>query len=241
MTLCSGEAAGIFSSRAEFALDFLADLFRQLGFLELFAQHVDFGLLGILFAKFLLNGAQLLAQQVLALLLVHLRPGVVVDVALQLQHLDFVAEVLVHQPQRIGASAGFQQRLLLRISRLRIEASRYTSRSGSSLEASSRLTSAGACGCASSMAFVARSTIELCRASTSAFVIFGQRQRLTSACRYHPRSTTFDRDPIGAHNEHFHQVLVGAGHLANHCLRADCIQILLAGQSRLPGLSGQQE
>ena len=108
---------------------------------------------------------------------------------LQLKHLHFMSQVLVHQPQSIGARPGFEQSLLL----LHLEAQH----GGQQIHqaqwivagASRRLTSAGACGCASSMAFVARSTIELWRASTSGLFLRAAEESQLRPADTRPRSS----------------------------------------------------
>ncbi len=80
----------------------------QAGLFQTFAQQIDFGLFRAALAEFLLNGAQLLAQEILALLLAHLVLHVASDLAAQFEHLHFVAQIGVHQAQRIGACLRFQ-------------------------------------------------------------------------------------------------------------------------------------
>ena len=57
-----GRIAGSRSSRASSRSTSFLRLFRELGFFKALAQHLHFGFSSILFAEFLLNCAQLLAQ-----------------------------------------------------------------------------------------------------------------------------------------------------------------------------------
>ncbi len=97
---------------AQLALGFLADVVGQVGLGQPAAQLVHLGLLRVLLAQFFLNGLQLLAQHVLALLLAHLGLGRRADLLAQLQHLDLVVEIAVQQPQRLAARRRFEQGLL---------------------------------------------------------------------------------------------------------------------------------
>jgi hypothetical protein len=78
------------------AVDFLErpglDLFRHAGGFDLLAQLVDLGLLRVVLAQLALDGLELLAQDVLALGLVHLGLDLGLDLALQLEDLDLAAE-----------------------------------------------------------------------------------------------------------------------------------------------------
>ena len=60
-----------------------------------------------------LNGPELLAEQVLALLLAHLVLGLARDLLPQLQHLELVSQVAMDQPERLGAGGCLEQGLLL--------------------------------------------------------------------------------------------------------------------------------
>ena len=68
------------------------DLVRHAGGLDLVAQLVDLGLLRVVLAQLALDGLELLAQDVLALGLVHLGLDLGLDPALQLEDLDLVGE-----------------------------------------------------------------------------------------------------------------------------------------------------
>ena len=78
------------------AVDFLEcarlDLVGHAGRLDLLAQLVDLGLLRVLLTQLALDGLHLLAQDVLALGLVHLRLDFGLDAALELVDLDLVGE-----------------------------------------------------------------------------------------------------------------------------------------------------
>ena len=97
----------------QLAVGLLAHLLGQVELGQPLAQLLDLGLLRVLFAQFLLDGVQLLPQQVLALLLGQLALGLAGDLAAQLQHLDLVGQVVVHRPQRLAAGLRLQQRLFL--------------------------------------------------------------------------------------------------------------------------------
>ena len=81
---------------AAHAIDFLdrarLDLLGHAGLLDLFAQLVDLGLLRVFLAQLALNGLELLAQDVLALRLVHLGLDFGLDLALQLEDLDLMRQ-----------------------------------------------------------------------------------------------------------------------------------------------------
>ena len=68
------------------------DLVRHAGGLDLVAQLVDLGLLRVVLAQLALDGLELLAQDVLALGLVHLGLDLGLDPTLQLEDLDLVGE-----------------------------------------------------------------------------------------------------------------------------------------------------
>ena len=96
----------------QFALGFLANLFRQLGLLQPLAQLLHFGLLAGFFAELLLDRAHLLAQQVVALLLIHFGAGFGVDLVPQLQHLNFMSQIGVHQAQSFSLRVSLEHGLL---------------------------------------------------------------------------------------------------------------------------------
>ena len=78
------------------------DLLRHAGLLDLVAQLVDLGLLRVVLAQLALDGLELLAQDVLALGLVHLGLDLGLDPALQLVDLDLAGEERGDQLQALG-------------------------------------------------------------------------------------------------------------------------------------------
>ena len=71
---------------------FLLRLFRHLGFRDLGAEFLDLYLLLVALAQLTLDGLELLAQEVLALHLLHLGLSLGLDFLAQLQHFEFVVE-----------------------------------------------------------------------------------------------------------------------------------------------------
>ena len=69
---------------------------------------------GFCLAQLFLDGPELLAEHVLALLLAHLGLGLAGDLLPQLQHLQLVGQVAVQQPQGLEPGGGLEQGLLLR-------------------------------------------------------------------------------------------------------------------------------
>lgn len=96
----------------ELALGFLTHVLRQIGLGQLIPQLICFSLLAGFIAKLLLDRAHLLAKQIIALFLRHFVAGFGCDLIAQLQHLQLVCQVGVHQPQSIDARTRFEQRLL---------------------------------------------------------------------------------------------------------------------------------
>ena len=76
----------------QFAQSFLLRLLRHAGFLDALAELLDFRRLLVAFAQLLLDGLQLFAQEVLALHLFHTGLRFGLDLAAQLQHLQFLAQ-----------------------------------------------------------------------------------------------------------------------------------------------------
>ena len=70
----------------------LVGLLRELELLDLLAQLVDLGLLLVGLAELLLDGPELLAQEVLALALVDLAAHVALDLGAELQHVELARE-----------------------------------------------------------------------------------------------------------------------------------------------------
>ena len=87
---------------AELAVGGLADVVRQRGQLgEPLAQLLDLGLLRVVLAELLLDRLQLLAQEVLALALLHLRLDLRLDLRAELEHLELPAEDRRHLAQAL--------------------------------------------------------------------------------------------------------------------------------------------
>ena len=78
------------------------DLVRHAGGLDLVAQLVDLGLLRVVLAQLALDGLELLAQDVLALGLVHLGLDFGLDPALELEDLDLVGEEVRDELEALG-------------------------------------------------------------------------------------------------------------------------------------------
>ena len=92
MTEYSGEAAGSFSSRDSSRCASLQRLLGHTGLLDLLAQFIDCGGLFALFAQFLLDGLELLAQEILALRLAHLLLRLALNLLAKLQHFQLMCE-----------------------------------------------------------------------------------------------------------------------------------------------------
>jgi hypothetical protein len=84
------------------AVGFLTDFLRQVGRLQALAEQFQFGF-AFLAAQFLLDGAQLLAQDVFALLLAHFVLSFGGDFAADFQNLQFVRKVRVDQIRSASA------------------------------------------------------------------------------------------------------------------------------------------
>ncbi len=89
------------------------DLLGHAGGLDLLTKLVDLGLLGVLLAELALDGFQLLAEDVLALGLVHLGLDLGLDPALELVNLDLVGEERRGELQALGDVDRLQQLLTL--------------------------------------------------------------------------------------------------------------------------------
>ena len=83
------------------------------GGLDLLAQLVDLGLLRVVLAQLALDGLQLLAQDVLALGLVHLGLDFGLDAALELEDLDLVGEERRDELEPLGDVDRLEQLLAL--------------------------------------------------------------------------------------------------------------------------------
>ncbi len=98
---------------AELAVGRLARVLRQPGRVDLLAQLVHLGLLLVALAELLLDRLQLLAQEVLALALFHLRLHLGLDLRAELDHLELAGEDLREPAQPLVDVDLLQQRLLL--------------------------------------------------------------------------------------------------------------------------------
>ncbi len=98
----------------QLALGFLAHVVGEHGFRKALAQGLHVGLFRRGFAKLVLNGAHLLAEHVIALLLADLGTCLVCDLVAQLQHLRLVVEILEQPLQGVGHGVRFKDRLFVR-------------------------------------------------------------------------------------------------------------------------------
>ena len=89
------------------------DLLGHAGLLDLVAQLVDLGLLRVVLTELALDGLQLLAEDVLALGLVHLGLDFGLDLALQLEDLDLLGEEVRDELQPLGDVDRLEQLLAL--------------------------------------------------------------------------------------------------------------------------------
>src|SRR5436853_7856417 len=76
----------------QLAVDRLLDLLRQLERCETLAQLIDLRLLGVAFAELVLDRLQLLAQEELALSLLHLFLNLRLDLRAELEHLELAVQ-----------------------------------------------------------------------------------------------------------------------------------------------------
>ena len=97
----------------ELALGRLADVLGQLQLLEPLAELVHLGLLVVPLAELLLDRLQLLAEEVLALALLHLRLDLGLDLRAELDHLELTAEDARDCVQPLLDVGGGEQGLLL--------------------------------------------------------------------------------------------------------------------------------
>ena len=92
----------------------LVGLFRELELVDLLAQLGDLGLLVVGLAELLLDGAHLLAQEVLALALVDLAAHVALDLGAELEHVELAREDADQRAHALLDVALLEQRLLVR-------------------------------------------------------------------------------------------------------------------------------
>ena len=92
-------------------LGFLACAFRHFHFFQFFQITVDLvDVLG-LFTQFFFDGLQLLAQEILLLILVHFALGFEVDLILHVQHFDFIIQIFVDVAKSFERILFFQDSL----------------------------------------------------------------------------------------------------------------------------------
>ena len=113
MTPYSAAAGGSFSSRAELTVGGLARLLRQVLLLDLPAQLGQLGLLLVAFAELVLDRLQLLAEEELALALLHLGLDLGLDLRAELDDLQLAAEDREHVPETRRDIGLLEQALLL--------------------------------------------------------------------------------------------------------------------------------
>ena len=89
------------------------DLLGHARALDLLAELVDLGLLRVVLAELALDGLQLLAEDVLALGLVHLGLDLGLDAALQLEDLDLAGEERRHELEALDDVERLEQLLAL--------------------------------------------------------------------------------------------------------------------------------
>ena len=113
MTPCSAAACGSFSSRDELAVDLRADALGQLERRELPAQLVDLRLGRVLLAELVLDRLELLAQDPLALALLHLGVDLALDLRADRDDVELAGEDLGQAAQAAGDVDLLEQRLAL--------------------------------------------------------------------------------------------------------------------------------
>jgi len=95
--LCSTRRIDFFQA-AQLALGLLADVLGKVRLGQLLTQIFGLGLVRVLLAQFLFDGALLLPQQVFALILRHLRARVFGDLVAQLGDVHLVRQPPHYQP-----------------------------------------------------------------------------------------------------------------------------------------------
>ena len=113
MTPYSAAAVGSLDSRSSSRRGLLVDLLGQVRLVDAVAQLVDLGLGLVGLAQLVLDGLELLAQDVLALGLVHLRLDLVLDLGAQLQHFQLPVHEGGEAAQPLGEVDLFEQLLLV--------------------------------------------------------------------------------------------------------------------------------
>ena len=115
--LVIGRGGGQPLQPCQLALGLLAHLVGQVGLVEAAAQLLGLLALGVLLAQLVLDGPELLAEHVVALLLAHLGLGLAGDLLPQLEHLQLVGQVAVEQPEGLEPRGRLEQGLLPRARR----------------------------------------------------------------------------------------------------------------------------
>ncbi len=227
----------------QLAPGFFQNFFRQVRLFQAFPEQVAFGLFRILLAQLLLDGPQLLAQEVLALFLAHLGLGRVRDLAAKLQHLKLVRQKGVGQPQGVGAVLRFQQRLLLADVQAEHggqqvrQAQRVVGSHQQPAQFLRRLRLRQRNGLGGQLHHFVVQRLDL------GSLIVGQRQRLHRYLQVGLRLLQpQDVDALDAEHDQLHGALVGPRHPLDHRPGADLIQIVQAGLlDRGVALSGDHD
>ena len=107
----SATAAGICCKSFQFLERDLSRLFGQVVLLDLVAQFLGFGGAGFHFAQLALDGADLLAQKEIALVLGHRGDDLVLDFGAELEHFQFAAQQGQQAGQAVLDGGHFQQML----------------------------------------------------------------------------------------------------------------------------------
>ena len=102
-----------FRKTVELAIGGLLHVLGHLGFVDLLAQLVGFGLLRIDLAELFLNRAQLLTQVELALILLHLALDVALNLVPELDDFEFLGEQHRELAHALVRVALFEQRLTI--------------------------------------------------------------------------------------------------------------------------------
>ena len=114
MTVYSAAAGGMRASRSSSRTASFLRLLRHAGRLDLLAQLVDLALLVVALAQLLLDRLHLLAQVVLALVLLQLALDLALDLAADLEHLEVLDQDLVDALEPRADVERLEQLLLLR-------------------------------------------------------------------------------------------------------------------------------
>ncbi len=113
LTEYSGLAWGMRSSRSSSAVHLGLDIRGHAGALGAFAEVLGLGLAAVRLAEFLLDGLELLLEEVLALGLFDLAAGLVLDLLGHLQNVDPLDEAVVDLLEPLEDVGGLEQVLAL--------------------------------------------------------------------------------------------------------------------------------